>query len=294
MFEGFERKQIETEGVTINLVRGGSGDPVLLLHGYPETHVCWHRVAPVLAQRFTVVCADLRGCGDSSKPAGDPEHLSYSKRVMAADQVKVMQALGFDEFALVGHDRGARVAHRLALDHPDKVTKLALLDIIPTRDAFAKVDKEMATAAFNWFFSIQPDELPERLIAAERLFYLHWILDHWAGEKDSLAPEAVAEYERCFDTETIRATCEEFRAAATIDLVHDEADKDRKVTCPTLVLWSATSMWAKHDLLKLWQSRVANVHGFALDCGHFLPEESPEQTAAALLEFLSTDFADRF
>src|SRR5215217_4269325 len=167
MFEGFERRRIKTREATINLVQGGDGPPILLLHGYPQTHVCWHRVAPRLAERFTVICTDLRGCGDSSKPAGDAEHVSYSKRTMAQDQVEVMQALGFPRFALVGHDRGARVAHRLALDHRDSVTKLALLDIIPTRVAFERVDQEMATAAFNWFFSIQEDDLPERLIGAD-------------------------------------------------------------------------------------------------------------------------------
>jgi haloacetate dehalogenase len=173
MFDGFTRQQIKTQGAAINLVRGGSGYPVMLLHGYPQTHACRHRVAPVLAERFTVVCPDLRGFGDSDKPSGDPEHLTYSKRVMARDQVEVMRALGFDEFAVVGHDQGARVAHRMSLDHAERVTRLALLDIIPTSVAFASVDKEMATAAFNWFFSIQPDGLPEQLIAAEPTFYLH-------------------------------------------------------------------------------------------------------------------------
>ena len=286
MFEGFQRKRIKTKQTTINLVQGGSGYPVLLLHGYPETHVCWHRVAPLLAERFTVVCSDLRGCGDSSKPDGDPEHLNYSKHTMAQDQVEVMQALGFNEFAVVGHDRGARVAHRLALDHKEKVTKLAVLDIIPTSVAFERVDKEMATAAFNWFFSIQPDDLPERLIGADPVFYLRWILDHWTGEKGALAEEAIADYQRCFDAETIRATCEEFRAAATIDLAHDEADKGSRIACPTLVMWSSTSMWARHDILQLWRSRAEDVQGFALECGHFLPEEDPERTAAALIEFL--------
>lgn len=287
MFDRFTREQIKTQETTINLVRGGSGAPILLLHGYPQTHVCWHLVAPLLAERFTVICPDLRGCGDSAKPSGDAAHLSYSKRTMALDQVAVMQRLGFDEFAVIGHDRGARVAHRMALDHPGTIRKLALLDIIPTRTAFAEVDKEIATAAFNWFFSIQPDGLSERLIGAESAFYLQWLLDHWAGSKDALAPEAVAEYQRCFNMEMIRATNEEFRAAATIDLVHDEADKDRKVSCPTLVLWSATGLWAKHDVLKIWRARVDDVRGVAFDCGHFLPEENPERTAAELIRFLS-------
>jgi haloacetate dehalogenase len=287
MFDGFTRKQIKTQGTTINLVRGGSGYPLLLLHGYPQTHVCWHRVAPILAERFTVVCPDLRGCGDSGKPPSDPEHLAYSKRRMAHDQVEVMQSLGFSEFAVVGHDRGARVAHRMTLDYAEVITKLALLDIIPTSTAFAHVNKEMATAAFNWFFSIQPDGLPERLIGAEPAFYLRWLLDHWCGTKGALAGEAVAEYQRCFDAAAIRATCEEFRAAATIDLIQDEADREQKISCPTLLLWSARSMWATYDMLEIWRARAAEVQGGALDCGHFLPEEDPERTVAELIHFLS-------
>ena len=287
MFEGFARQEIKTEDATINLVRGGRGYPILLLHGYPQTHACWHRVAPLLAERFTVVCTDLRGCGDSSKPQSDPAHLTYSKRVMAQDQVEVMQRLGFSEFAVVGHDRGARVAHRMALDHAARVSKLALLDIIPTNTAFAATNQEIATAAFNWFFSIQPDGLPERLITTERIFYLHWILDHWSDTKGALAAEAIAEYERCFDAATIRATNEEFRAAATIDLVHDESDRARKISCPTLLLWSAKGMWAKYGVLEIWRTRAEDVSGLALDCGHFLPEEDPARTSAELIRFLS-------
>jgi haloacetate dehalogenase len=287
VFDNFIHKQIQTKKTVINMVQGGSGYPVLLLHGYPQTHVCWHLVAPLLAQQFTVVCPDLRGCGDSGKPPGDPEHLNYSKRVMAQDQVDMMHRLGFDKFAVVGHDRGARIAHRMALDHEEKITKLALLDIIPTSTAFANVNKEMATAAFNWFFSIQPDGLPERLIGAEPVFYLNYCLDHWAGTKARLAPEAVAEYQRCFDKETIRATCEEFRAAATVDLVHDEADKEHKISCPTLLLWSTESMWADYDMIAIWKQRADMVQGFSMDCGHFLPEENPEETAVALIRFLT-------
>lgn len=287
MFGGFAREQVETDSATINLIYGGSGDPLLLLHGYPQTHVCWHEVAPRLAEHFTVVCPDLRGCGDSTKPPNDPEHLAYSKRVMAQDQLAVMQHLGFETFAVVGHDRGARVAHRLALDHPECVSKLALLDIIPTRTAFGNVDKEMATAAFNWFFSLQPDGLPERLIGAEPEFYLQWLLDHWAAAPGALAAGAVAEYQRCFDAETIRATCEEFRAAATTDLEHDEADAEQKIACPTLLLWSSSSMWASYDILEVWRDRAEDVQGVAFDCGHFLPEEDPKHTVHELLQFLS-------
>jgi haloacetate dehalogenase len=205
---------------------------------------------------------------------------------MAQDQVEVMQSLGFHRFAVVGHDRGARVAHRMALDHAEQITRLALLDIIPTSTAFANVDKDIVTSAFNWFFSIQPDGLPERLIGAEPEFYLQWILDHWSGKKDALAAQAVAEYQRCFDAATIHATNEEFRAAATIDLIHDEVDEERKISCPTLVLWSATS-WTKFDVLGVWRSYADDVHGMAFDCGHFLPEEAPERASAELLRFLA-------
>jgi haloacetate dehalogenase len=285
MFENFSREQIRIKDININLVQGGKGYPILFLHGYPQTHVCWHQVALILSEQFTVVCTDLRGCGDSSKPFGDREHLAYSKRTMAQDQVEVMKHLGFDTFAVVGHDRGARVAHRMALDHPDKVEKLALLDIIPTSTAFENVDKGIATNAFNWFFSIQDDDLPERLIGSQPSFYLRWCLEHWSGTEGIPNAEATKEYERCFTKETIRSTCEEFRAAATIDLVHDEADKEKKIICPILLLWSKNSMWATFDVMKVWQAKAKDVKGNAFECGHFLPEENPEQTAGELLKF---------
>ncbi len=288
MFEGFVTKQIQTTETTIHLVQGGSGDPVLLLHGYPQTHVCWHLVAPILAERFTVVCPDLRGFGDSGKPPNDADHWNYSKRVMARDQVEVMRQLGFEQFAVVGHDRGARGAHRMALDHANKISKLALLDIVPTLTAFSNVDKDIAEGAFNWFFSIQTDGLPERLIGAEPAFYLQWCLDQWSGAKNDLAPEAVAEYVRCFDAEAIRATCEEFRAAATIDLAHDKADKGKrhKIACPLLLLWSANGLWTRFDMLKTWADYAETVGGKAFDCGHFLPKQDPTQTAKELIDFL--------
>ena len=287
MFDNFTRKHITIGETTIHLVQGGTGYPILLLHGYPQTHVCWHLVAPMLAEKFTVVCPDLRGSGDSSKPSGDTGHLAYSKRVMAQEQVDIMQQLGFNEFAVAGHDRGARVAHRMALDHAGKITKLALLDIIPTSTAFANVNKEIATNAFNWFFSIQSDDLPERLIGAEPIFYLHWCLDHWVADKNAFYPEAVKEYERCFDTASIHATCEEFRAAATIDLVHDEEDKHRQICCPTILLWSSKSMWASFNMLDIWKTKAGSVEGISFECGHFLPEESAERTASELIHFFS-------
>lgn len=208
MFEGFERKQVTTtSGVTINLVHGGSGPPLLLLHGYPQTHLMWHKVAPRLAQDFTVIAPDLRGYGDSSKPHGDPEHLAYSKRVMAQDQVEVMGQLGFEEFCVAAHDRGARVAHRMALDHPQRVRKLALLDIRPTRDMFGHVDKEMATSAWHWFFLIQPYDLPERLIGASSDYFLRSRFRRGVDAPLVFPPEVVDEYARCFcDPAAIHAT----------------------------------------------------------------------------------------
>jgi haloacetate dehalogenase len=289
MFENFTRHNIKTHETTINLVLGGSGRPVLLLHGYPENYFSWHKVAPILAEKFTVICADLRGFGDSGKPASDSEHFAYSKRVLAQDQIETMQKLGFEKFAVVGHDRGARVAHRMALDHGNHIEKLALLDIIPTKVAFEMTDQKIATDAFNWFFSIQEGGLPERLIEAESAFYLNWCLDSWVGSKNVIDPRAVAEYVRCFDREMIRATNEEFRAAASIDLVHDAADSEKKIACPVLVLWSAIGMWAKYDILKTWRERCAGyLYGEALNCGHFLPEEAPDETARKLTDFLSS------
>ena len=287
MFEGFERLSIETSGAEINLVRGGSGPPLLLLHGWPQTLVQWHLVAPSLAERFTVVCADLRGHGDSSKPPGGTNHANYSKRVMARDQVEVMEQLGFDRFHLAGHDRGARVAFRLALDHPERVEKLALLDIAPTLAVLASVTKDVATRIYHWFFLVQPPDLPERLIEGDPAFYLRWHLRSWSGGDDSFfASDALAEYERCFrDPAAIRANCEDVRALASIDADDDQADLGRrKIACPLLVLWG--SRWIAGDLLEPWRAWADEVRGRPLDCGHFLAEERPEETGSELSAFL--------
>lgn len=226
MFEGFSRERVDNGEAEISLVRGGSGPPVLLLHGYPQTHVMWHLVAPRLAERFTVVAPDLRGYGDSSKPPSDPEHLAYSKRAMAADQVELMADLGFERFAVVGHDRGGRVTHRLALDHPGRVTRAAVLDIVPTYAVFRSTNKELALSTYHWFFLSQPFGLAERLIGGDPSFFLHWHLRAWSGGRDDFfSPQALAEYERCFrDAACIHATCEDYRAGASIDLEHDQAD----------------------------------------------------------------------
>ena len=288
MFEGFERRQISTSGTTINLVKGGDGPPLLLLHGYPQTHVMWHKIAPILAQDFTVVAPDLRGYGDSGKPHGDPEHLHYSKRVMAQDQVEVMQQLGFESFLLVGHDRGARVSHRLAKDHSQRVSKLALLDIIPTRRMFQIVNQAMATNTYHWFFLIQPYDYPERIIGGAADYFIRSRFERIVDAAKVFSAEAVAEYVRCFcDPATIHATCEDYRAGASIDLVHDEADFNEKVRCPLLTLWSATGYVGRtQDVLQVWREYASDVRGHSMPCGHYLAEEMPDETCAALKTFL--------
>jgi haloacetate dehalogenase len=285
VLEDFVSATRAVSDVRINAVAGGSGPPVLLLHGYPQTHVMWHRVAHALATRFTVVCPDLRGYGESEAPLSDAAHAAYSKRESAKDQVELMRRLGFDQFAVVGHDRGARVARRLALDHPQAVTRLAVLDIVPTRAIYEQLDQSRATAVWRYFLLVQPFDLPERLIGSDPGFYLRWTWNEWARDASALAPEALAEYERCFDAATIHASCEDYRAGATIDLVHDEEDAGR-LACPVLVLWSASGLGSSYDVLGLWEREAADVRGHAVDCGHFLAEEAPEHVVSELLGFL--------
>jgi haloacetate dehalogenase len=289
MIDGFEHTRIETPGASIATSVGGSGPALLLLHGYPQTRAMWHRVAPRLAERFTVVLTDLRGYGDSSKPAGDAEHRTYSKRAMAADQVAVMRALGFERFAVVGHDRGGRVGHRLAVDHPERVTHLAVLDIVPTFHVFERADRHMAMAYYHWFFLAQPFDLPERLIGADPRTFLHRKIGGWGTGLEVFAPEALAEYERCFDAATIHASCEDYRAAATIDLEHDGQDRDRRIEAPLLALWGANGFVGRHyDVLDVWRAYAGDVRGEALPSGHYLAEERPVETAQALEAFLVT------
>jgi haloacetate dehalogenase len=288
MFEGFERFRLEANGIEINGVRGGQGFPLLLLHGYPQTHAIWHKIAPRLAENFTVVASDLRGYGDSGKPVPERDSSNYSKRVMARDQVEMMRAFGYGEFALVGHDRGARVSHRLALDFPDQVKKLVLLDIAPTMAMYNATDKTFATAYYHWFFLLQPAPFPETLIGANPDYYLEHCLRSW-GKDFSAFPEAViGEYRRCFgDCTTIAATCADYRASAGIDLEHDRSDLDQQITCPTLVLWGKKGVIERqYDVLSLWRERAIGVTGKAIDSGHFLPEEAPEETYRAIVDFL--------
>jgi haloacetate dehalogenase len=288
MFEGFEDLKIETSGTTINLVKGGNGPPMLLLHGYPQTHVMWHKVAPRLARDFTVVATDLRGYGDSGKPHGDSEHLNYSKQAMAQDQVEVMEHLGFESFLLVGHDRGARVAHRLTKDHPQRVRKLVTLDIIPTRRMFQIVNKEMATNTYHWFFLIQPYDFPERVIGADPDYFIRSRFERVKDAARVFPPEAIEEYVRCFsDPAAIHGACEDYRAGASIDLVHDDADFNQKVTCPHLALWSATGYVGRtQDVLQVWREYSTDVRGHSLPCGHYIAEELPDEAYHALREFL--------
>ena len=288
MLDGFPQDRITTTGAEINLRRAGEGPPLLLLHGYPQTHVMWHKIAPALAERFTVVLTDLRGYGDSAKPPGGDNHEAYSKRAMAQDQVEVMTALGFDSFAVAGHDRGARVGHRLALDHPERVSKLALLDIAPTLAMYERTDMAFASAYYHWFFLIQPYDLPERLIGADPDFYLEKKIGKWSQNPGAFTAAALAEYKRCFrDPATIHATCEDYRAAAGIDLEHDRADLGRKLACPVLALWGAKGVIERsYPVLEIWRERVRDLRGKALPCGHFLAEEAPTETVAELLNFL--------
>ncbi|HET7753043.1 MAG TPA: alpha/beta hydrolase, partial [Anaeromyxobacteraceae bacterium] len=240
LLAGFTNERVRAGEVSLHVRRAGSGPPLLLLHGYPQTLAMWHRVAPVLARHFTVVASDLRGYGDSDKPPSTPDHAPYSKRAMAADQLALMRGLGFERFAIAGHDRGGRVAHRLAVDAPDAVTHLAVLDIAPTLAMYEQTTMEFARAYYHWFFLIQPEPLPEHLIGGDPEFFLREKLRRWSQGRWPFDDAAYAEYARCFrDPATIHASCEDYRAAASIDLTHDRADREagRKVRCPVLALW---------------------------------------------------------
>jgi haloacetate dehalogenase len=287
LYPGFDVRDIEGAGARIHCAIGGSGPPLLLLHGYPQTHAMWHKIAPTLAERYTVVCADLRGYGDSSKPQSGPPHDAYAKRAMAADMVAVMKKLGFTKFRLAGHDRGGRVAHRLCRDHPQAVERLAVLDICPTLTMFERTNQAFATAYYHWFFLIQPYDLPERLIGADPVYYLMRKMKGLSATGTAFFdPRAWAQYERCFsDPATIHASCEDYRAAASIDLAHDRADAPR-VRCPLLVLWGANGVVNRlFQPLSDWRAVADDVRGQALPTGHYVPEEAPVETLAEFRAF---------
>jgi haloacetate dehalogenase len=286
-FPGFAQRRIATSGAEINLITGGNGPPLLLLHGYPQTHLMWRKVAPQLAGQFTLVIPDLRGYGDSSKPPAGTDNQNYSKRALALDQIETMGTLGFEQFSVVGHDRGARVAHRLARDHAEQIERVALLDIVPTLYRFETIDQKTATASWHWFFLIQPRGFPERLIGSEAEFFLRHQLSTLLHPPAKLEPEAFAEYLRCLrNPETIRATCDEYRAGASIDLEHDRADRGRRLTMPLLMLWGKrSSQGSGYDVLTVWRAHAENVRGHAIDSGHFIPEEAPDDVSHALRDF---------
>jgi haloacetate dehalogenase len=291
-FPGFSAEVIKTSGTTINVLRKGSGQPLLMLHGYPETHLTWRKVAPQLTEQFSVVVPDLRGYGDSGRPEGGERHENYSFRAMAQDQVDVMRHYGHERFLLAAHDRGARVAHRLCLDHPESVAKVCLMDIAPTLTMYQGTNQEFATEYMWWFFLIQPLPLPEHMIGLDPQFYLQRIFAGLNKTPGAIAPEVMNEYVRAFsNAATIHSTCEDFRAAASIDLDMDKADDKagRKIECPIHALWGAKgTIGSEWDVLATWREKsAASVTGKALDCGHFLQEERPQDVLTELREFFS-------
>jgi haloacetate dehalogenase len=290
LFPGFDRRLVHATGADIHAVIGPTraGPAVLLLHGYPQTHVIWHKMAARLSERFNVVATDLRGYGDSGKPASTPDHAPYSKREMARDQVEVMHALGHERFFLVGHDRGGRVAHRLALDHAARVLKLAVLDIAPTLAMYEKTTEAFARAYWHWFFLILKAPLPERMIGTDAAAFLAAKMGEGSAGMSAFTPQAWAEYKRCFTPGTVHASCEDYRAAAGIDLEHDREDRaaGRKVAAPLLALWGANGVIEKcFNALEEWRSVALDVRGHSLPAGHYLPEEVPDLVAQDLEKF---------
>lgn len=288
--DGFTVEKVALPGIEINYASAGKGPPVLLLHGHPQTHVVWRKIAPQLVNAgFHVIAPDLRGYGDSGKPTSDAAHLTYSKRVMARDQIALMETLGYDQFSVVGHDRGGRVAHRMALDFPLAIQRLAVLDIAPTLTMYDKTDQTFATRYFWWFFLIQPDGLPEKMIGSDPEYFLR---RHIAGQvktKDAVSEEAITEYLRTYrDPATIHAICEDYRASASIDLEHDRADNDRRISAPLLAIWGGKSVvGALYDVEATWKDKAEQVTGCALPCGHAIPEEAPTELLEKLSAFLS-------
>jgi haloacetate dehalogenase len=292
MFANFQTFHIMRDGVRLQGRVGGSGAPLLLLHGHPQSHAMWHRVAPSLAQRFTVVMMDLRGYGDSGRPPADDAHAAYSKREMALDAMAVMQSQGFDQFQVLAHDRGARVAHRLSLDHPHAVQRLMLLDIAPTLDMYDNTSRAFATAYWHWFFLIQPPPLPEALIESDPVRYIRSVMGKRHAGLGAFAPEAMAEYERCIQIEgSARGICEDYRASATIDLEHDRADitAGKMLNAQLRVLWGAQGVVGQcFEVMKLWQARASNASGQALSCGHYIAEEAADALLVQTNQFFQS------
>ncbi|MGF6179938.1 haloacetate dehalogenase [Massilia sp. UYP32] len=291
LFPDFRALRVEVDPlVTINGIVGGEGPPLLLLHGHPQTHAIWHKVAPQLAERFTVVACDLRGYGDSSKPQGALDHANYSKRTMALDALAVMRSLGFETFSVLAHDRGARVAHRLALDHPQAVERMALLDIAPTLAMYEQTSEAFARAYWHWFFLIQPAPMPERLIEADPAAYVRDVMGKRSAGLAPFDPRALREYQRCLALPgAAHGICEDYRAAATIDLEHDRFDRSagRKLTMPLLALWGEQGVVGRcFEPIAEWKRVADDVQGGALPCGHYIAEEAPELLLGRVLPFL--------
>lgn len=292
LFPGFAHQKRRANGIDINVRHGGSGPPLLLLHGFPQTHAIWHKVAARLAERHTLVMPDLRGYGDSDKPATDSGHAPYSKRTMALDALELMRSFGFERFYVCGHDRGGRVAHRLALDHPQSVARLMVLDISPTLAMYERTTMDFATLYYHWFFLIQPEPMPETLIAANPQFYLRNKLSGWGSAGTApFDPRALAEYERCFTPAAVHAMCEDYRAAASIDLEHDRADLQagKRIECPLCVLWGERGVVNKlFTPIEDWQSRSrGRVAGRTTPSGHYIPEEAPDLLSAQMQAFFA-------
>ncbi|MFM2208680.1 MAG: hypothetical protein RIQ96_323 [Pseudomonadota bacterium] len=291
LFPGFERGFFDASGARIHYLRAGKGEPLLLLHGYPQSLACWHRIAPALAQRHTVICADLRGYGDSSKPQGLADHSNYSKRAMAQDMAELMSGLGFDRFHLVGHDRGGRVSHRLAADHATRVHTLTVLDISPTLRMFERTDMEFARAYYHWFFMLQPPPLPEQMLQGQVPFNILGRVGRAEPDLSAFDARAVQEYVRCFaDPAAVHGSCEDYRAAGSIDLEHDRTDRTagRKLPMPVLALWGAHGVVGRmFDCLADWRAVADDVRGEALPCGHFIPEEAPQQSLELIARFVT-------
>lgn len=288
MIDGLTISEIEANGLVFRVAQGGSGPPLLLLHGHPQTLMMWEKVAPALSAHFSIVAPDLRGYGLSAKPPSTADHIPYSKREMAKDQIAIMQAFGHERFMVAGHDRGGRVAYRLTLDHPQAVERLAVLDILPTYEHFRRTDMAFAMGYYHWFFLAQPFDRPERAIMADPDY---WFLFRYGGKRpDYFSEAALADYLACYrNSDTVHATCEDYRAAATVDFAIDEADfGNRRIACPLLALWGRNGKVGElYDVPEVWRDWADDVSGRAIDCGHYLAEESPQETAEALIEFFS-------